>query len=243
PFTFYRGAAYVMASDLAMSPRSGIRAQLCGDAHLSNFGAFGTPERRLILDINDFHETRPRALELDVKRLAASTEGAARDGRFGPSDREAIVIETVHDYRTAMRSFAQMQNLDVWYASLDVGAMVDELRSQIDPKRIKVFEKSMAKARTRDSTQAYEKLTVEVDGERRIISDPPLIVPIEDLATDIPREKIVEQVRSMVRGYRRTLETDRRHLLEQYRLVHLAHKVVGVGSVGSRAWIILMLGR
>ena len=243
PFTFYRGAAYVMASDLATSPRSGIRVQLCGDAHLSNFGAFATPERRLILDINDFDETLPGPWELDVKRLAASMEVAARDNGFAKADRDSIVLTTVREYRTAMRDFAAMRNLDVWYASLDVEKIIEQVRGQVDPKRLKLLEQSVAKARTRDSMQAFNKLTVDVDGEPRIVSEPPLIVPIESLATDRTREDIEEELRGVLRGYRRTLETDRRHLIEEFRFAHLAHKVVGVGSVGTRAWIILMLGR
>jgi len=243
PFTFYRGAAYVMASDLATSPRSGIRVQLCGDAHLSNFGAFATPERRLILDINDFDETLPGPWELDVKRLAASMEVAARDNGFAKADRDSIVLTTVREYRTAMRDFAAMRNLDVWYASLDVEKIIAQVRGQVDPKRLKLLEQSVAKARTRDSMQAFNKLTVDVDGEPRIVSEPPLIVPIESLATDRTREDIEEELRGVLRGYRRTLETDRRHLIEEFRFAHLAHKVVGVGSVGTRAWIILMLGR
>jgi uncharacterized protein (DUF2252 family) len=243
PFTFYRGAAYVMASDLAGEPRSGIRAQLCGDAHLSNFGAFATPERRLILDINDFDETLPGPWELDVKRLAASMEVAARDNGFSKADRDTILLTTVREYRTAMHDFAAMRNLDVWYASLDVDTIVERVRSEMDPKRLKLLEQSVAKARTKDSLQAFEKLTVDVDGEPRIVNEPPLIVPIESLAGDRRAEELEEEIRTVLRGYRRTLETDRRHLLEEFRFAHLAHKVVGVGSVGTRAWIVLLLGR
>ena len=243
PFTFYRGAAYIMASDLAATPRSGIRTQLCGDAHLSNFGAFGSPERRLVFDINDFDETLPGPWEWDVKRLAASMEVAARDNGYAKPDRDAIVLATVRDYREAMHGFAAMRNLDVWYANLDVEALIDRFRSQVDAKRVKSVERNVAKARTKDSMQAYEKLTHEVGGERRIISDPPLIVPVEDLAEDVEVEQLLAWIGGVIRGYRRTLESDRRYLLEEFRFMHLARKVVGVGSVGTRAWIALMLGR
>ena len=243
PFTFYRGAAYVMASDLSASPRSRIRAQLCGDAHLSNFGAFGSPERRLVFDINDFDETHPGPWEWDVKRLAASLEVAARDNGYATQDRAAIVEATVREYREAMREFAAMGHLEVCYASVDVDALLERFGSQVDPKRVRALERNVAKARTRDSMQAYEKLTHVVDGEPRIISDPPLIVPIEEMASGPELTQIEDGLHDLIRVYRRTLETDRRHLLEEFRFVHLARKVVGVGSVGTRAWIGLMLGR
>jgi uncharacterized protein (DUF2252 family) len=243
PFTFYRGAAYVMASDLAPTPRSGFRAQLCGDAHLSNFGAFGSPERRMVFDINDFDETLPGPWEWDVNRLVASIEVAARDNGYAKEDRDAIVLAAARGYREAMQGFAAMRNLEVWYASIDVDALIDEFGSQVDPKRLKSLKGNVAKARTKDSMQAYEKLTHEVNGERRIVSDPPLIVPIDEMAGDRERQDIETSIRDIIRGYRRTLETDRRHLLEGFRFADMAHKVVGVGSVGSRAWIVLMLGR
>ncbi|KYG11441.1 hypothetical protein BE21_00870 [Sorangium cellulosum] len=243
PFTFYRGAACVMASDLAATTRSGLRVQLCGDAHLSNFGVFGSAERRLMFDINDFDETLPGPWDWDVKRLAASVELAGRDNGFSKSSRSDIVQTTVREYREAMRSFAALRDLDVWYASLDVEQVFDRFRSSVGRKRLHVTERNLAKARTKDSIQAYEALTHEVGGRRRIISDPPLIVPVDEFSKGVAREQIEQQMREILRGYRRTLEADRRHLLERYEFADMAHKVVGVGSVGSRAWIILLLGR
>jgi uncharacterized protein (DUF2252 family) len=243
PFTFFRGAAYVMASDLASTPRSGLKTQLCGDAHLSNFGAFGTPERRLIFDINDFDETHPGPWEWDMKRLGASLEIAARDNGYTEKERDTIVRSMSAEYRTAMRQFASMGNLAVWYSSLDVEGTIEKFRAEADPKLIRNVERNVAKARTRDSLHAYERLTHDVNGSRRIISDPPLIVPIEEVLGGIELEHMEDQLQDLVQGYRKTLETDRRHLLEDYRFVHMARKVVGVGSVGTRAWIGLLFGR
>jgi uncharacterized protein (DUF2252 family) len=243
PFTFYRGGALIMAADLADGPRTGLMVQLCGDAHLSNFGLFASPERRLVFDLNDFDETLPGPFEWDVKRLAASFEVAGRDQSLSEGERRGVVLEVVESYRTAMASFAAMGNLQVWYAHLDVDDAVKALGDQIDGKRRKQLDRNIAKARTRDSHQAVEKLTTVVDGERRIISDPPLIVPIEELFPAERTERINEELALQLRRYRSTLTTDRRHLLEQYRMTHVARKVVGVGSVGTRAWVILMLGR
>jgi uncharacterized protein (DUF2252 family) len=248
PFTFYRGAAAIMAADLSATPNSGLRAQLCGDAHLSNFGAFASPERRLMFDINDFDETLPGPWEWDVKRLAASLEIAGRDRGFGAADRRAVVLAAVEEYRNRMRQAAGMGNLEVWYAHIAVDDLLQRLRAEagrtVTKRGVKAVEKGVAKSRTRDSMQAFTKLTHEVDGERRIRADPPLVVPIEDLAPPgTGREALESFLRDLVREYRRTLQTDRRHLLGEYRLVHLARKVVGVGSVGTRAWILLMLGR
>jgi uncharacterized protein (DUF2252 family) len=243
PFTFYRGGALLMAADLASSPRSGLHVQLCGDAHLSNFGLFASPERRLVFDLNDFDETLPGPFEWDVKRLAASFEVAGRDQSLSAKDRRAAVRKVVESYRTAMAEFAEMSNLEVWYTHLDVEDAVATFAQQVDSSRRKAVEKNIAKARTRDSHQALDKLTTTVDGERRIISDPPLIVPIEELATDDQSVELTERLAALLRRYRATLSTDRRHLLEQYRLTHVARKVVGVGSVGTRAWILLLLGR
>ncbi|WP_437280923.1 DUF2252 domain-containing protein [Sorangium sp. So ce375] len=243
PFTFYRGAACVMAADLAATTRSGLRVQLCGDAHLSNFGVFGSPERRMVFDINDFDETLPGPWDWDIKRLAASMELAGRDNGFSKSARSDIVQATVREYREAMRSFATRSNLDVWYASLDVQQIVDRFRSQVGRNRLNVTERNVAKARTKDSIHAYGKLTREVGGRPRIISDPPLIVPMDEFVKGVAREQLEQQVREMLRGYRRTLQADRRHALEGYNFADMAHKVVGVGSVGLRAWILLLLGR
>jgi uncharacterized protein (DUF2252 family) len=243
PFAFYRGAACVMASDLAAAARSGLRAQLCGDAHLSNFGVFGSPERRMVFDINDFDETLPGPWDWDVKRLAASVELAGRDNGFSKSARSDIVLTTVRAYREAMQSFAALRHLDVWYASLDIEQILDQSRSQVGRQRLNVTERNLARARTKDSLQAYEKLTHEVGGRRRIISDPPLIVPMDEFVKGARREQLEQQVREIIRGYRSSLQADRRHVLEGYNFADMAHKVVGVGSVGARTWVILLLGR
>ena len=244
PFTFYRGGALLMASDLAATPRSGLNAQICGDAHLSNFGVFASPERQMMFDINDFDETLPGPWEWDVKRLAASFEIAGRDRGLKPADRRAVVLAGVAEYRIRMHEFAAARNLDVWYAHIPVDRIFKELEATATKKQQAKAKANAAKARTRDSMQAFTKLTHLVDGQRRIISDPPLIVPIEEL---IPpgsgRDDIESELRELIRSYRRTLETDRRELIESFEYVHFARKVVGVGSVGTRAWIALMLGR
>ena len=244
PFTFYRGAALPMASDLSHTPVSGLAVQACGDAHLSNFGIFGSAERRLVFDVNDFDETTPGPWEWDVKRLAASMEVAARGNGFGGKDRREIVTAAVASYRQAMRTFAGMTNLDVWYAHADLDDLRAQLDSQMKARQRKMVDKGMAKARTRDSMQEVAKLTRIVDGRPRIISDPPLLVPIVEL---LPKEQertaFWAQIQDLLAKYRRTLETDRRFLLEQYQVADIARKVVGVGSVGTRCWIILMLGR
>jgi uncharacterized protein (DUF2252 family) len=244
PFTFYRGAALVMAADLATTPSSGLRAQLCGDAHLSNFGVFGSPERRLIFDVNDFDETLPGPWEWDVKRLAASLEIAGRHNGYTDDERGMVVLSGAREYRTAMARFASMSNLDVWYAHVEIEAVVEKYESELDPKRVKALRRDLSKARARDHLQAFGKLTHSIEGEPRMISDPPLVVPIEELLGEgINVEATIAGVVRLLRTYRRTLETDRRHLLEQFRFVQLARKVVGVGSVGTRAWIVLLLGR
>jgi uncharacterized protein (DUF2252 family) len=242
PFTFYRGAAMIMAGDLAATPRSGLMVQCCGDAHLSNFGVFASPERRLVFDVNDFDETLPGPWEWDVKRLAASMLIAARDNDFPAKDRDQIVLDTVEEYRTAMAGFAAMKNLDVWYAHLDIESALSELGPQLEPKAVKRTEKTLAKARTRDSMSAFSKLTRVVDGEARIVAEPPLIVPIDDLVTGAERDRMFDTLHELLRSYRETLVHDRRVLLEEFRITDFARKVVGVGSVGTRAWIALMLG-
>jgi uncharacterized protein (DUF2252 family) len=233
-----------MASDLAATPRSGLITQLCGDAHLSNFGVFASPERRLLFDINDFDETNPGPWEWDVKRLAASFEIAARDRGFAQADRRSIVIAGVEEYRTRMRQAAQARNLDVWYAHIEVEALFNQIAAGATAKQQAKAKANVAKARTRDSMQAFSKLTTLVDGERRIVADAPLVMPLEDLIpAGSEREAFELELQGLIRSYRSTLETDRRHLLEDFRYVHAARKVVGVGSVGTRAWILLMLGR
>jgi uncharacterized protein (DUF2252 family) len=243
PFTFYRGAALIMASDLADTPRSGLMVQCCGDAHLSNFGVFASPERRLVFDLNDFDETLPGPWEWDVKRLAVSMLIAAQSNGFSAADQDRIVLETVRGYRTAMLGFAPMKDLDVWYARLDIEGVVDELGSQLDTSMAKRTKKALAKAHTKDSMSAFSKLVRMVDGEARIVADPPLIVPMADLVEGRARDDLFAELHGLVEAYRDTLQDDRRILLEQFRLVDFARKVVGVGSVGTRAWIALLLGR
>ena len=243
PFTFYRGAAMLMAHDLGPTPRSGLAVQCCGDAHLSNFGVFASPERRLVFDVNDFDETLPGPWEWDVKRLAVSMLIAARDNGYRAKDEERIVLDTVGRYRTAMVEFAAMKNLDVWYARLEIESMVHELAPRLKEKMVQRTEKALAKARTKDSMAAFSKLTQSVNGEVRIVDQSPLIVPIEQLAPGQEHDEMFEALHQLLRGYRETLEFDRRVLLEQFRLTDFARKVVGVGSVGTRAWIALLLGR
>jgi uncharacterized protein (DUF2252 family) len=243
PFTFFRGGAYLMAADLSNGPRTGLHAQLCGDAHLSNFGAFMAPDRNLVFSVNDFDETLPGPFEWDVKRLVASFAVAGRDRGFDDKERKTICLTAAKAYRAAMGDLAKMRTLDLWYARFDVEAFADAVRKQASPKAIKRFEQNVAKARTKDSLRAFDKLTELVDGEPRIISDPPLIVPVEEVGAGAEASAIEESMRIVIRSYRRTLSGDRRRLLERFRYVHAARKVVGVGSVGTRAWIVLLLGR
>jgi uncharacterized protein (DUF2252 family) len=245
PFTFYRGAAAVMAYDLAPTPRAGLQAQLCGDAHLANVGGYASPERKLVFDLNDFDETLPGPFEWDVKRLATSFEVAGRDRGFAEAERTAAVLSAVGAYRQWMRTAADTRNLDVWYAHLDVDTVEAQLRQQSAKKQAQSVAQAAAKAQTKDSLKAFAKLTREVDGEPRLISDPPLIVPIAELAEQIgiSAEEIFDSLHQLYRRYRRTLQGDRRHLVEQFRWVDIARKVVGVGSVGTRCWIVLLVGR
>jgi uncharacterized protein (DUF2252 family) len=242
PFTFYRGAAAIMAADLRDAPRTGLQAQLCGDAHLSNFGAFAAPDRQLIFGVNDLDETLPGPFEWDVKRLVASFAVAGRERGFPPKVRAAINETVGRSYRESMRAFAAMRTLDVWYARIDLDDMT-AMASEATAKQQKRFERNVAKARAKDSLKAFAKLTETVNGEPRIVSDPPLIVPVTELlAADDVRDP-EEGFARLIRLYRRTLAGDRRRLLERFRFVDAARKVVGVGSVGTRAWIVLLLGR
>ncbi|WP_030842372.1 DUF2252 domain-containing protein [Streptomyces sp. NRRL F-4474] len=243
PFRFYRGAAAIMASDLAGSPDSGIAVQLCGDAHLLNFRLLASPERRLMFDINDFDETLPGPWEWDVKRLSASLVIAARANGFDEAQRARIVNSAVRSYREAMARFAGMGNLDVWYAKIDAEGLEALVTEQLDKRGRKKLATAMAKARSRDSLQVFDKLTEVVDGRPRIAADPPLLVPLADLLPDSERDELVDRLAALVGHYGRTLESNRRALLEDYRLVDVARKVVGVGSVGTRCWILLLLGR
>jgi len=249
PFTFFRGAALIMASDLSATPRSGLVAQICGDAHLSNFGVFGSPERQLVFDCNDFDETLPGPWEWDVKRLAASIAVAGRQRGFSKSVRALAVTSLGRVYRQAMRQMAAMTNLEVWYSRVEIEGMVTLLQqraaatgSKVEAHIAATATKLTEKAHTKDSMKALDKLTRVVDGQRRIISDPPLIVPVEELFPDVEGEAMVELFHGVIRQYRQSLPTDRRHLLEQYQFSQMARKVVGVGSVGTRAWIILLHG-
>ncbi|MGO9489237.1 MAG: DUF2252 domain-containing protein [Solirubrobacteraceae bacterium] len=244
PFTFYRGAAKIMAADLATTPDSGLRAQCCGDAHLSNFGVFASPERRLVFDINDFDETLPGPWEWDVKRLAASLLIAAQDNGFTAKQGERVVRGAVAQYRKAMRQFAGMGNLEVWYARVDVEDFIADYGSQFKTSMVKRAQKNVvAKARTKDSMSALSKLTHRVDGRVEIVDESPLIVPIRVLVPDVEHSELFKGLHELLRDYRDTLERDRRVLLEEFELADFARKVVGVGSVGTRAWIALMFGR
>ncbi|WP_327714485.1 DUF2252 domain-containing protein [Streptomyces sp. NBC_00490] len=245
PFRFYRGAAAIMASDLADSPVSGLTAQLCGDAHLLNFRLLASPERQLVFDINDFDETLPGPWEWDVKRLSASFVIAGRENGFDDDERARIVRATVRSYRKAMIRFAERGNLDVWYTKIDAD-LLESLASgrlQATKRGRKNLAHAIAKARTRDSLQAFDKLTETVDGRPRIAADPPLLVPAGDLLPDVERSALERQFRGLIERYGRTLASNRRTLLEDYRLADVARKVVGVGSVGTRCWIFLLLGR
>jgi uncharacterized protein (DUF2252 family) len=241
-FTFYRGAAGIMAADLAASPSTDLVVQLCGDAHLSNFGAFAAPDRKLIFDINDFDETHPGPFEWDVKRLVASFAVGGRDLGFKEKDRRTAVAETVAEYRQEMRRLAAMRTIDVWYERLSLETL-DKYRSQVKRRAARNYDKAVAKAESKNSLRAFAKLTHSVDGELRIISDPPLITPVEDVWKGAKSKEILKRLLELLAQYRKTVDGDVRHLVESYRYVHAARKVVGVGSVGTRAWIVLFLGR
>jgi uncharacterized protein (DUF2252 family) len=247
PFTFYRGGAKIMAADLRHIPRAGLNVQLCGDAHLSNFGVFASPERALLFDLNDFDETLPGPFEYDVARLAASFVIAARNNGFSRSDARSVTTEVIRAYRTSMRTFADMRTLDVWYSRLDADEVVAKAASgsKRPSKAVDRSRKMLQKARTKDSLQALSKLTEVVDGQHQIVADPPIVVPARDLMAtySISPDVIGDVLRTLLRDYRASLSNDRRHLLERFELVDVARKVVGVGSVGTRAWIGLLRGR
>jgi len=243
PFAFFRGGAAIMASDLATTPRSGLKAQCCGDAHMVNFGVFSAPDRSLVFDINDFDETLPGPWEWDVKRLAASFEVAMRDRGMDATARRAAVLETARSYREAMLEFAQRNTLDVWYARLDAVALLENLQAIGDRKDAKRVAKGLEKAQSKNSLRALEKLTVTVDGEPRIISSPPLIVPAAELLQGDEFERFTDVIHSFLSSYAASLPDDIRHLLGEFEFKQIARKVVGVGSVGMRSWIVLTLGR
>jgi uncharacterized protein (DUF2252 family) len=257
PFTFYRGAAKIMAADLNGTPTAGLQVQLCGDAHLSNFGVFASPERRLLFDLNDFDETLPGPFEYDVKRMAASFTIAGRNNGFAKADTRAATLGSVAAYREAMTGFAAMGTMEIWYAHLDEDELMQGVRSaaaeasktkkerKAAKRAEKTAEKTRQKAHTRDSLQALSKLAERVDGQYRIVSQPPIVVPMRDLHTTygLSPDQVEQAIREQFRAYRATLQDDRRQLLERFRFVDLARKVVGVGSVGTRAFIVLLQGR
>jgi uncharacterized protein (DUF2252 family) len=258
PFTFYRGAAKIMAADLDGTPTAGLQVQLCGDAHLSNFGAFASPERRLLFDLNDFDETLPGPFEYDVKRMAASFTIAGRNNGFSKADTTAATRASVAAYREAMAGFAAMGTLAIWYAHLDEDQLLSGVQSataegkKTSKKTAKAVKqvgrnlrKGAAKARTRDSLQALSKLGERVDGQYRIVSQPPIVVPARELQTTygLSADQMEGMIREQYRGYRATLRDDQRQLLERFQFVDMARKVVGVGSVGTRAFIVLLQGR
>jgi uncharacterized protein (DUF2252 family) len=256
PFTFYRGAAKIMAADLKDTPRAGLNAQLCGDAHLSNFGIFASPERDLLFDLNDFDETLPGPFEYDVKRMSASFTIGARNNGFQPADVREATLESARAYREAMREFAQMRTMDIWYAHLSekelmsaidtlVASQKDKASKKAIAKGVKGAKKTTAKAHTRDSLQALSKLAEHVDGNYRIISQPPIVIPARELAafSDMSPDEVRYIIQEQFRSYRATLQDDRRHLLERFEVIDVARKVVGVGSVGTRAFIVLLQGR
>ncbi len=243
PFAFFRGAALIMAADLAPTPTTGITVQLCGDAHVSNFGIFASPERQLVFDINDFDETLPGPWEWDVKRLAASLHIAGQGNGFTNAQARSVVLAAVARYRTAMAEFAAMSNLAVWYANVPVESALSRAQKVIDPRTAKLASRTVAKAKTRDHLHSFAKL-VEVNGEQiRFISDPPLLVRMDELLDEAARPEMAARIQQAFLDYRESLSADRRSLLDQFRPVELARKVVGVGSVGTRAWVMLMMGR
>jgi uncharacterized protein (DUF2252 family) len=248
PFNFFRGAAVIMAADLASTPVSGVTVQLCGDAHLSNFGLFGTPERRMLFDINDFDETLAGPWEWDVKRLAASLEVMGRDRGFSPADRRTVVMAGMREYRERMSHAAKLGTLGAWYDQLDAGMLLKLANQETQQKRLtkqelRTAERRVAQAQTRDSIRVFAKRAGEVNGELRIVADPPLIVPIEDLVVPgTDWEDPTPIIKKLLTSYRRTIGRQG-HPLEEFRYVHAARKVVGVGSVGTRCYLLLLMGR
>jgi uncharacterized protein (DUF2252 family) len=243
PFAFYRGAAVIMAADLSTTPQSGLHAQLCGDAHLANFGGFASPERDLVFNINDFDETLPGPWEWDVKRLAASIEIAGRERAFSAKERRECVLGAVEAYRRAMGELATQSNLAVWHAMLNAVSIRQRWGQALQPQGLKRLEQRVAAAHAKDNVRALERLTHRVDGKLQLVSSPPLVIRAEELLPAEEYRQLEGVVRDFIRNYRQTLLIDRRHLVEEYRYVDIARKVVGVGSVGTRAFIILLVGR
>jgi uncharacterized protein (DUF2252 family) len=243
PFTFFRGAATVFAADMADEPRTELDVQLCGDAHLANFGAFASPERVLVFDINDFDETLPGPFEWDVKRLAASFEVAGRSNGFDEQDRQATQFSLASAYASAMAEFAGMHHLDLWYRTLSAEDILERWGDEIDATILRRFAKTVTKAKGKDRLRAMRRLTTMSDGAPRFLSDPPVLQPMSELMGPEEQERMYAQITTAFELYRRSLQTDRRALLERYQLVDLARKVVGVGSVGTRCWVALLVGR
>ena len=243
PFTFYRGAALVMTGDLAGTPSSGLLVQCCGDAHLSNFGLFASPDRRLLFDLNDFDETARGPWEWDVKRLAASLLLAGRDNEFSVADQQRVVVDAVAHYREQIARFSRMRYLDLWYVRLEIEPLLREVYHELGPRMRRVLHRDVTKAMRRDSRQAFAKLTTEVDGESRLVSEPPLIVPAREFLGEERFLRLEESLEQVLIDYRSSIQHHRRAMFDQYSLVDVARKVVGVGSVGTHAWIALLLGR
>jgi uncharacterized protein (DUF2252 family) len=243
PFTFYRGAAAVMAADLARLPHTGITVQLCGDAHLSNFGMFGSPERRLVFDVNDFDETLPGPWEWDLKRLVASLAVAGRDNGYTPKQIRKILVAATQRYQEAMQRFAAMGNLAVWYSHLDVEDVRSQLDSMLDKATSSRFDANLAKTRSRDHLRSLRKLTTVSEGRRRFVADPPLLVPLGDLLAQETEDAAADQIRELILGYAASLPSGTAQLVRSYAFVDMARKVVGVGSVGTRCWVVLLRGR
>jgi uncharacterized protein (DUF2252 family) len=244
-FAFFRGAAAVMAADLAKTPVSGLRVQLCGDAHLSNFGIFASPEREMLFDINDFDETLPGPWEWDLKRLVASMAIAGRERGLSAPELADVLAWTGQAYRQSMRGFAQMSNLDVWYAKLNAKDVLGLVRQQqiVGGKRLAKMEQRLGKARSKNSTRAVMKLTETVEGKLRFVSEPPLIVPVEELFGGAEGDALRGRMQELLSGYRDSLSDEYAVLFDDYSFEGMARKVVGVGSVGTRAWVLLMVGR
>ncbi len=242
PFTFYRGAAAVMAADLGGGPRSDLFVQLCGDAHLDNFGLFASPERRLMFDLNDFDETYPGPFEWDVKRLAASFDIAMRQAGFGPAEREPVVLAAASAYRRRMRRYAGRTSREVFYSHIDIDAVLASRPEGATKEEFAAASKTVAKARSRDTMQAVRKLTETVDGRPRFVSQPPVLVPLAELMPTADQNELMVWIAMLLAGYAQTLSADRRRLLQQYHLVEVARRVVGVGSVGTAAWVVLLTG-
>ncbi len=243
PFAFFRGAANVMAQDLADTATTGIETQICGDAHLSNFGAYGSPDRELVFDLNDFDETLPGPWEWDLKRLATSFAIAARHNEYDSADEAPLAAMAARSYRKAMRQFADMRYLDVWYARLTVEDIYEVFADQLRKKERKSVKKFYRKAMGRDSLQAFEKLAEQVDGRYQIASQPPLRVPLRDWPVGSDAEQVEADIGESFDEYVRTVPDHLQVLLRRFRRVDVAMKVVGVGSVGTRCMIVLLQGR